>query len=47
MTGVKQILVLFCIVKTKVDKSCGKREERCEIHGDNFIKHKISFWHFT
>ena len=37
MTGVKQIL--FCLHCK--NKSYGKREERCEIHGDNFIKHKL------
>ena len=42
-TGVTQFYFVS-IVKTKVDKvtSYGKRQERCEIHGDNFIKHKGS-----
>ena len=40
----KQILFsLHC--KKKGWKSYGKREERFEIHDDNFIKHKISLCH--
>ena len=43
ITGFKQKKLYFvCIVKTRVDKVYCKREERCEIIGDNFIKHKLS-----